>query len=55
MLKELGEAVEQLEIPLDGHTLVRVLAIRDRLDARIAQAVGAFDAAGCGTSMPPPP
>ena len=46
MLEDLAEAIEELDIPVDGAGLIQVLALRDRLDARIAEAVGAFDAAG---------
>ena len=45
MLAELAEAIEKLRIPLDGASLAQVLALRDRLDALIAEAVGEFDAA----------
>ncbi len=45
MFEELAEAVEKLSIPVDGPALVQVLRLRDRLDARIAEAVGTFDAA----------
>ncbi|MGI8684501.1 MAG: DUF222 domain-containing protein [Acidimicrobiales bacterium] len=45
MFPALKEAVEQLSIPLDGPALQAVIALRDRLDATIAEAVGAFDAA----------
>ena len=46
MLEDLAAVIETLDIPVDGAALVQVLALRDRLDARIAEAVGAFDAAG---------
>jgi len=45
MFPALQEAVERLSIPLDGRALEAVLALRDRLEATIAEAVGAFDAA----------
>ncbi|HVF13873.1 MAG TPA: DUF222 domain-containing protein [Acidimicrobiales bacterium] len=45
MLEDLAEAIEKLDIPVDGAALARVLALRDQLDARIAEVVGAFDAA----------
>ncbi len=48
MFPALQEAVEQLSIPLDGRALEAreaVLALRDRLEATIAEAVGLFDAA----------
>jgi hypothetical protein len=43
MLAALAEAIEELDIPVDGVELVRALALRDRLDARITAAVGVFD------------
>jgi len=46
VLEELAEAIEKLDIPADGPALVRALALRDQLDARIAEAVGSFDGAG---------
>jgi hypothetical protein len=46
VLEILAEAIETLDIPIDGAALVRVLALRDQLDARIAEAIGAFDAHG---------
>ena len=45
VLEDLAEAIENLDVSVDGAALVRVLALRDQLDARIAEAVGAFDAA----------
>jgi hypothetical protein len=53
----LAAAVEELEIPVDGHALRTVIALRDRLDARLQVAVGAFDRAALwdldgDTSMP---
>jgi len=44
-MADLAEAIEKLDIPVDGAALVRALALRDQLDARIAEVVGAFDAA----------
>ena len=46
MLDELAQAVDNLDIPMDGVTLARVIATADRLTARISEAVGEFDAAG---------
>jgi hypothetical protein len=46
MFVELASAVEELEIPLHGAGLAEVIGLRDRLDARIAVAVGLFDRAG---------
>ncbi len=45
VLEDLAGAVERLDIAVDGSELVEALAARDRLDAKIAEAVGAFDAA----------
>ncbi|MEA2972886.1 MAG: hypothetical protein QOG82_1344 [Actinomycetota bacterium] len=45
MLEDLAKAIEKLRLPLDGTALTQVLALRDRLDALIAEAVGEFDAA----------
>ncbi|MEA2687043.1 MAG: hypothetical protein QOE93_2238 [Actinomycetota bacterium] len=44
MLEELALAIQRLRLPVDGPTLVQVLALRDQLNARIAEAVGEFDA-----------
>jgi hypothetical protein len=44
-LARLTKAVEEVEIGVDRDDLVAALRERDRLDARIAEAVGAFDAA----------
>lgn len=46
MFCSLATAIEGLEIPDDPGALAEVLALRDRLDARIAVAVGRFEAAG---------
>ena len=46
MLEDLAQAIEELDIPLDGNALVQVLALRDRLDSRIVAVVGEFDEAG---------
>ncbi len=42
----LAVAIEELDVPVDGDALVQVMALRDRLDARIAVAVGELDALG---------
>src|ERR671911_1572090 len=44
--EQLGTAVETLDIPLDGDALATVIALRDRLEARISDAVNAYDRAG---------
>jgi hypothetical protein len=46
MLETLAAAIEELVIPADGESLVEAIALRDRLDARIAQAAGEFEAIG---------
>ncbi len=46
MLEDLAEAIEKLRVPTEGAALAQLLALRDLLDARIAEAVGDFDAAG---------
>jgi hypothetical protein len=46
MFEQLGDAIEGLEVPVDGDALAAVLALRDRLDARISHAVAAHDRAG---------
>ena len=43
MFEGLGEAIDGLEIPVDGDALAEVFALRDRLDARLAEAVAEFD------------
>jgi hypothetical protein len=46
MFEELGTAIERINIPVDGAALAAVLALRDRLDARISDAVADCDRAG---------
>jgi hypothetical protein len=46
MFEQLGDAIEGLDIPVDGAALAAVLALRDRLDARISDAVATHDRAG---------
>ncbi|MCA1843242.1 MAG: HNH endonuclease [Actinobacteria bacterium] len=45
MFTALGREIEELDIPLDGAALVEALNLADRLAAKIADAMGAFDAA----------
>src|SRR5688500_17268280 len=45
MLDTLAEAIEGVEIHADERELAQALGLRDRLDAKITSAVGAFDAA----------
>src|SRR5918995_4789816 len=46
VLDELGTAIEGLDIPVEGDALAAVMALRDRLDARISDAVAALDTSG---------
>lgn len=43
VFEELGAAIEGLEVPAEGEAIAEVLALRDRLEAKIAEAVGTFD------------
>ncbi len=45
MFEALAEEIEQLDIPPAGDAIAEAVALRDRLEARISEAVGAFDAA----------
>lgn len=44
MSDELRSAIASLAIPVDGEAIASALALRDQLDARVAEAVAAFDA-----------
>jgi hypothetical protein len=46
MFEELGTAIDTLDIPADSAALATVVGLRDRLDARIGDAVAAYDRAG---------
>jgi hypothetical protein len=46
VFEELGTVIEGLDIPVDGDALAAVMALRDRLDARISDAVVALGASG---------
>ena len=46
MLQELAVAIEEVEIGADGDSIEEAIALRDRLDARIAQSVGEYEATG---------
>jgi hypothetical protein len=46
VFEELGTVIDTLDIPLDGAALAAVVGLRDRLDARISDAVAAHDRAG---------
>ena len=45
-MADLAAAIDKLDIALGGEDLAEAIALRDRLDARIAQATAAFDAGG---------
>lgn len=45
MFGRLAQLIDEIEIPVDGEALAEALALRDRLDAAIATAAAAFDAA----------
>ncbi|HVF73405.1 MAG TPA: DUF222 domain-containing protein [Acidimicrobiales bacterium] len=44
MIGALRKAIEDLEVPLDGDALAEVLKVVDLLNAKVAAAIGAFDA-----------
>ena len=46
MLAGLAAAIENVDIPGDHDSVIEALALRDRLDARIAAATGELEAAG---------
>ena len=46
MFEELGTAIDALDIPADSAALAAVVGLRDRLDARISDAVATHDHAG---------
>jgi hypothetical protein len=46
MLSGLVDAVEALDLPLHGEAIAEAMRLRDRLDAKIAVAVGGYDAQG---------
>jgi len=46
MFGQLREAVDDLSVPVDGRALTQLLAVVDRLMAKVASAVGEFDRAG---------
>ena len=45
VLGELGRCIEGLAIAIDGDEIAEVLALRDRLDAKLSEALAAFDRA----------
>jgi hypothetical protein len=44
MFQGLEEAIRDIRLPVDGDALAELIALRDRLDLRIGQAVLAFRA-----------
>jgi hypothetical protein len=46
VFEELATAIDELAIPTDGAALAAVLALRDRLDARISDTVADLDRTG---------
>ncbi len=47
MLADLAEAIDTLDIPFDEDSLIDAIALRDRLEARIAEATGVVESNGC--------
>ena len=43
MFEALADAIDDLVVPVDGDVLAAVLALRDRLEAKVCEAVCAFD------------
>src|ERR1044071_9120629 len=43
MFPDLASAIDTLAVPVDGDALAEVLALRDRFEARVCDAVCAFD------------
>jgi hypothetical protein len=54
MFEQLGDAIGGLDIPVDGDAIAGVLALRDRLDARISDASPPTTEPACGSSTAPP-
>lgn len=46
VFERLAEAVAELEVPMHGDALAEVLAIVDRLNAKVSAAIGEYDASG---------
>lgn len=46
VFERLAEEIEALSVPAEGAAIAAAVALRDRLDAKITAAVGAFDAGG---------
>jgi hypothetical protein len=45
VITQLARLVDEIEIPIDGDAIAEALALRDKLEAAIAQALGDFDEA----------
>jgi hypothetical protein len=46
VFERLASAVVELDIPVDGDAIAEAYRLRDLLDAKLSQAVGAYDASG---------
>ena len=55
MFEALEEAIKEVESPLTGAELTKVLGLLDRLTARVSEAVGDSTTTGPGRRMGPPP
>jgi hypothetical protein len=55
MFDRLEEAICDIRLPVDGDALAELIALRDRLDLRIGQAVVAFRSTGQPRQRPQPP
>jgi hypothetical protein len=53
MFEGLEEAIRDIRLPVDGDALAELIALRDRLDLRIGQAVVAFRAGSQRPQRPP--
>ena len=45
MFAQLSAAIDELDAPVDGDALRELLGLRDRLDAKVSEAMARFDAA----------
>src|ERR1051325_2413745 len=45
MFSELRDAIDHLDVPVDGEALIELISLSERLAARICETVGEFDAA----------
>jgi hypothetical protein len=55
MFEGLAEKIDNVVIPLDGEALIEILAIRECLAAKIADAVRSVEAPVAGPTPPTPP